>query len=333
MSSRQLPPPEGEALISFVLPVYNESAGIVTFHEEILLPALEAGLRDRFEIIYVNDGSSDDSLRHLTAIAEGTPAVRVVNLSRNFGKEIATSAGIAHARGDATMILDSDGQHPPELVGRFLDKWRSGAQVVVGVRQSNQNEGIAKRLGSKMFYRLLNSISEMRTVPRSTDFRLIDRDVRREFLRFTERNRITRGLIDWLGFERDYVEFHAPARIAGEASYTIGKLVRLALNSFTTMSLRPLFFFGYLGVAITLLSLISGLFIIFEQFILGDPLLLNITGAAMLGIFVSFLVGIVLSAQGMMALYLSHIHAETQHRPLFVIDRARSIGLISDDDA
>lgn len=150
-----------------------------------------------------------------------------------------------------------------------------------------------------------------------------------EFLRFTERNRITRGLIDWLGFHREYVAFDAPPRIAGEASYTISKLFRLALNTFTTMSLRPLFFFGYLGVVIVLMSLGLGLFIGIEQFLLGDPLQLRFSGAALLGIFVTFLVGIVLSSQGITALYLSHIHAQAQNRPLFVINTMRSVNLPS----
>lgn len=320
-------PDEGDALISIVVPVFNEASGIYAFHSQVLCPALRARVRDRVEIIYVNDGSTDESLELLSSIAESNPTVRVVNLSRNFGKEIATTAGISAAIGDAVIVMDADGQHPPEKVDDFIEKWRAGAQVVVGVRTSNQREGVLKRWGSKLFYWLLNAISEMQIVPRSTDYRLIDRVVQREFTRFTERNRMTRGLIDWLGFRRDFVEFDAPPRMAGEATYTAPKLVRLALTSFTTMSLRPLFFFGYVGVLITIVSLLAGVFIIVEQFLLGDPFGLNVTGSAMLGIFISFLVGIVLSAQGMMALYLSHIHAESQARPIFVIDPTRSIRL------
>lgn len=198
---------------------------------------------------------------------------------------------------------------------------------MVGIRNSNQKQGFIKRTGSKLFYRLLNVISKSQTVPRSTDYRLIDEGVRDEFLKFTERNRITRGLIDWLGFKRDYVNFDSPARLAGEASYTIGKLTKLAINSFTTLSLRPLFIFSYIGGFITIGSLLLGLFIIVEQFLLGDPMNLNFTGTAMLGVFVSFLVGIVLVAQGIMSVYLSHIHTQTQNRPLFVIDKQSSIGI------
>ena len=316
--------------VSIVIPAYNEESGIVAFHNTLLMPELEKHLPNQYEVIYVNDGSTDDTLKKLTNLASNNPRVKVINLSRNFGKEIATTAGISRSTGDAVIIIDADGQHPPKIMTQFIDKWLAGAQVVVGVRKSNQKEGVIKKVGSKLFYRLMNSISDSQTIPRSTDYRLIDKHVRDEFLKFTERDRITRGLIDWLGFRREYIEFDAPARIAGEASYTVSKLTKLAVNSFTTLSLRPLFIFSYIGAFITLVSLIVGIFILIEQFILGDPLALNFTGAALLGIFVSFLVGIVLVAQGIMSIYLSHIHTQMQNRPLFVIDTTSSVNLDKD---
>lgn len=306
--------------------MYNESEAAMLFHKDLLENAKKA-TEDSFEIIYVNDGSRDNTLDILTALAKKNSLIKVVNLSRNFGKEIATTAGISVATGDATIIMDGDGQHPPKLIGDFLESWEAGAQVVVGVRSSNEKEGLVKKLGSKIFYKLFNSTSGAEIIPRSTDFRLIDSAVRAEFLRFTERQRITRGLIDWLGFKRDYITFEAPARIAGEASYKTSQLVKLAMNSFVSLSLKPLFFFGWVGVVITTLSLFLGLFIIVEQFILGDPLALNFTGPAILGIFTSFLVGLVLMSQAMIAVYLAHIHAQTQSRPLFVIDKLKSINL------
>lgn len=319
-------------VISIVIPAHNEQEGIEQFHTTMLMPALKRHLRGAYEIIYVNDGSTDATLQKLTKLAGKNRRIKIVNLSRNFGKEIATTAGIGQSTGDAVIIMDADGQHPPELIDQFIAAWQRGAQVVIGVRTSNQKEGVIKKFGSKVFYALLNSISESHTVPRSTDFRLIDAHVRREFLTFTERNRITRGLIDWLGFQRDYIEFDSPARLAGHASYTVGKLTKLAINSFTTLSLRPLFIFSYIGAFITLASLIVGIFIFIEQFILGDPLGLDFTGAALLGIFISFLVGIVLMAQGIMSVYLSHIHTQTQNRPLFVIDPVRSVNLINTEE-
>lgn len=314
-------------LLSIVIPAYNEQAGIKQFHVSILMPAIKQHLGTRYEVVYVNDGSSDDTLALLSAIATEDNNIKVVNLSRNFGKEVATTAGISQATGDAVIIMDADGQHPPAVMDQFIEKWQQGAQVVIGVRNSNQKEGVIKKLGSKLFYKLMNSISESSTIPRSTDYRLIDKQVQEEFLKFTERNRITRGLIDWLGFQRTYIDFDSPARLAGDATYTVSKLTKLAVNSFTTLSLRPLFIFSYIGAFITLLSLVIGVFIFIEQFILGDPMGLNFTGAALLGIFVSFLVGLVLIAQGVMSIYLSHVHAQTQNRPLFVINKRGSVHL------
>jgi len=306
--------------------MYNEQEVLNRFHN-LLLPEVKKASNDSYEIIYINDGSEDATLDLLSKIALKNKKIKVINLSRNFGKEIAVTAGISLSTGDAVMIMDGDGQHPPELISEFLTKWRNGAQVVIGVRSSNQKEGLMKKLGSKIFYRLFNATSGSEIVPRSTDFRLIDKDVRTEFLRFTERNRITRGLIDWLGFKRDYIIFESPARIAGKASYRTSQLVKLAMNSFVSLSLRPLYFFGWTGVAITVLALFSGIFILVEQFIIGDPLSLKFTGSALLGIFISFLVGLVLVSEGMIAVYLSHVHGQTQDRPLFVIDYKNSTNL------
>lgn len=316
-----------EVILSVVVPVYNEAEGIHTFHERLLVPRLEEAIKNSYEIVYVNDGSKDDTLSLLSQIATKDPRVKVVSLSRNFGKEIASSAGIEFASGQATIVMDGDGQHPPELIGEFLEKWRAGAQVVIGVRASNQKEGAIKRVGSRLFYRLFNSVNGVQMQPGSTDYRLIDRAVQQEFIKLTEHNRITRGLIDWLGFKRDYVYFDAPARLAGTASYSSGKLLGLAINSFISLSLRPLFMLAWIGFFITLISLGVGIFMFIEQFLLGDPLELNFTGAALLGIFISFLVGLVLTSQGVLAVYLSHIHTHAQGRPLFVVDHQNSLGI------
>ncbi len=318
-------------LISIIIPIYNESEGIKTFHTKHLLPALAKEAPLSFEIIYVNDGSKDDTLKKIHSLTKEIFPIRIVNLSKNFGKEIATTAGIFQAKGDAIVIMDGDGQHPPAEIGRFIKEWQNGAQVVVGVRSSNEKEGVVKKYGSKFFYKLFNATAGHEIIPRSTDYRLIDRVVQKEFLSFSERNRITRGLIDWLGFDKTYITFSSPARIAGSASYSFNQLIKLAFNSFISLSLRPLFLVGWAGAAITLLSLIIGILVLIEQFILGDPLNLNITGSALLGIFISFLVGIVLMSQGIMSVYLSHVHGQTQARPLFVINPKGS-SLLNEDE-
>lgn len=314
-------------MLSVVVPVYNESEGIDQFHYDLLEPELKKLAGNDYEIIYVNDGSKDNSLAKLTALATKNKRNKVINLSRNFGKEIATTAGISNAKGDAIIIMDADGQHPPALMKEFVEKWHHGAQVVVGVRKSNNGEGFIKKYGSKLFYRLFNGATNAQIVPRSTDFRLINSAVQSEFLRFTERNRITRGLIDWLGFQREYVYFDAPERIAGEASYKTGQLVKLAANSFISLSLKPLFIFGWVGVGIILLTTLFGLFIMIEQFLLQDPLALHFSGPLILGDFIAFLVGLVLVSQSMLAIYISHIHSQTQERPLFVVDTEHSSNL------
>lgn len=312
--------------LSIVIPSYNEESNIAPFYK-ILTKELSKDKKLNFEILYVNDGSRDGTVAEIKKLAKSDDRVRLLNFSRNFGKELATTAGIHHAKGDAIIMIDADGQHPAELIHEFLKKWRAGAKVVIGVRKKNQKEGFVKRYGSKLFYKLFNSTTGMKLMPGATDFTLIDRVVQQEFKRLRERNRITRGLIDWIGFKKDTIEFEANARMAGEAGYKFSKLVGLAMNSFVAMSLAPLYFSGYAGLVITPLAFITGLFVIIEQLILGDPIGLKITGTAMLGILLVFLVGLLLMSQGITALYVSHIHTESQDRPLYIVDEEESVRL------
>lgn len=312
--------------ISIVIPAYNEEPGIVEFHNKLLIPSL-AKIKHKHEIIYVNDGSKDNTLSKLQSLAQKDKNVKVISLSKNFGKEIATTAGIHSSTGDAVMILDADGQHPPKLIPKFIEKWEEGQQVVIGVRNKQKHEGLVKEFGSKIFYRIFNSTSGEEIKPRSTDFRLIDIEVKEAFCEMTERNRITRGLIDWLGFDKHYIHFDSPERLAGEASYSTKQLFKLAMNSFISLSLKPLFLFGYLGLAIVLVSGLAGLFIIIEQLILNDPMGLNITGSAMLGVLLSFFVGLILISQSMLAIYIARIHEQSQKRPLFIVNKRNSRNL------
>lgn len=316
-----------KSLISIVVPVYNEEAGLKAFFKLLSSETAALSKSYTFEYVFVNDGSRDESYSILSGIAQTDKSIKVVNLSRNFGKEIATSAGIAKASGDAVILMDADGQHPPKLINQFLKLWRTGSQVVVGVRKSNQKEGLVKKWGSKMFYRLFNSSSSAKLVPGATDFCLIDRAVQAEFIKLKEHNRITRGLIDWLGFKKSYIEFEAPARLAGEATYNIRKLVKLATDSFISLSLGPLYLAAYAGLVLTPLSFVLGIFIFIEQVIMRDPLGLNFTGSAMLGILLVFLVGILLISQGLLGMYISHLHTQALGRPLFVIDYSTSVGI------
>ena len=222
------------------------------------------------------------------------------------------------ARGNAALIMDADMQMPPKLMKQFIKKWESGAEVVVGVFKS-RNMSRVKRWGASMFYRIMRRISHTKITPNATDYRLLDRKVINVFNQFTERNRITRGLIDWLGFERQYIYFEQQPRRFGNPTYTFRKLVALAMNSFTAYSLLPLRLAGYLGMFILALSIPGGLFLYVERYILDDYLHLGINGTTMLAVMIVFLVGVVLTCLGLMALYIAHIHAEVTNRPLYVV--------------
>jgi dolichol-phosphate mannosyltransferase len=310
--------PDKNFLISLIIPVHNESGNLEWQHKKILQTTSRLHLN--YEIIYIDDGSSDDSLIKIKTLAVMDHNVCFIRLSRNFGKEAATTAGLQHCKGDVALLLDADGQHPIELLKEFLDKWHEGYQVVIGVRSSNTKEGVVKHYGSVLFYKLLNNVSNGGTIPRSTDFRLLDKQVIHEFNKLTEHNRFTRGLVDWLGFKRTTIEFRSPARHSGKASYNFRKLVKLALYSFVSQSTRPLQLGGILGSITVTLSALTATLIVLEKYFLGDPLHLAITGTAILALFVSFLVGLVLICQWMLAIYIESIHNETQNRPLYIIE-------------
>ena len=311
-------------LISIIVPVFNESAGLASFHVS-LVASLKSIDNIDYEIIYCDDGSRDDTSEIIQELHSNNNNVRLITLSRNFGKEYALTAGINQAKGDAIVIVDGDGQHPVELIGRFVSAWRDGAQVVIGVRKDSRHR--VKSWRSKLFYKLFNGITGETLLAGSTDFRLIDAEVQRAFIGLTETDRITRGLIDWLGFRREIIEFKANDRQFGTASYTTKQLVRLAVNSFVSLSPVPLYIFGFVGVIITIFSSLLGGSILIEQMLLRDPLGWRFTGTAMLSILVLFLVGIILISQGILSLYISHIHNQSKNRPLYVINHKHSIGI------
>lgn len=318
--------------LSFVIPVFNEAKGITRFYHDLLLPELEK-LNTIYEIIFVNDGSRDQTLPILQDLAQKSKKLKVLSFSRNFGKEIALTAGLRQATGDAVITMDADGQQPPQLIHEFVAKWQNGngAQIVTGVRGKFEKHGLIAKIGSKFFYKILNLLGTKDTVPGSTDYRLLDRAVVTEFNRLTEHSRITRGLIDWMGFQQAHIHYTYGNRLAGKPSYNFRKLFQLAVDSFVSMSTTPLVIFGWLGAIITFASGILGLFVLIEQFLLGDPIGLHWTGPTHLAIFITFLVGLLLISQAITALYISHIHAETQGRPLYIIDQKNSRNLTKEN--
>lgn len=306
-------------MISIIVPVYNEEKNIPFFYEKIQL--VLNGSSCLWELIFINDGSCDKSLVELEKISKEDGRVRVIDFSRNFGKEVAMTAGINQCAGNACVILDADLQHPIEKIPEFIEKWEAGAEVVIGVREKNKGEGLVKKIGSYFFYKMINRISDMEIITRATDFRLLDRAVIDEFNKLTEKNRMTRALIDWLGFRREYIYFEANERIYGKPSYNFFKLMRLAFNSMISFSFFPLRLAGYLGIIITIFSFLLGMFMFITNYVTRS---LNFSGSAILAVIILFLIGIVLICLGFIALYIANIHTEVSGRPMYIIRSKKS---------
>ena len=315
-------------LISVVVPVYNEEEGILDFLDEGLLPTI-SDLPYKVEVIVVNDGSRDKTLAEINkSKLKNNKSLRVVSFTKNFGKEIALSAGIKEAEGEAVILIDGDGQHPVEMIPKMIAEWEKGAEIVTAVRDENTTR---HKLGSKIYYATMRMFGNKQVVVGAMDFRLISRGVAEEFNKFTERNRLARGLIDWMGVSQTYVKVKTKNRVKGKPTYSAKKLARLTMDSLASTSRTPLLIFGYIGIFITVVSFLFGLFILIQQYILGDPLGLDWSGAVAMSVFVSFLVGLVLISQAMTALYISQIHVEAKGRPLYIIDKKKSYGLKSSD--
>ncbi len=312
--------------ISFVIPIYNEEKGFLKFYNSLLLPELKK-IKYDYDVILVDDGSKDGSLEMIQKLAKEDNHIKVLAFSRNFGKEVALTAGMRESDADAIMTMDADGQQPPKLIHEFIKKWEDGGEIVIGVRGKYEKHGLVAKMGSKLFYAMLRGMGVKDTVPGSTDFRLIDRCVADEYNKLTEHGRITRGLMDWMGFKKVYIDYIYGNRLAGKPSYNFSKLFHLAIDSFISLSATPLVIFGWIGSFITITSFILGVFVIIEEFMMGDPMQLRWTGTTCLSIFITFLVGLVLVSQAITALYISHIHTEAQGRPLYIIDKKNSRNL------
>jgi polyisoprenyl-phosphate glycosyltransferase len=302
--------------ISLIVPVFNEGEGLIVFYQHVqqVLSTLE---EYQWQIIFVDDGSEDNSWEVINQLSAEHEEIKGLLLSRNFGKEIALTAGVESVgeEVDAVIFIDADLQHPPELIPKLLIEWEKGFEIVATIRKDVADYSIIKRLGSKLFYRLMAWFSDIDIIPNNTDYRLLDKSVVSVLCQFTERTRMFRGLIDWMGFNKTHLSFSAPARCTGTHQYSFMKLFRLAVNSLTSFSLLPLRLTGYLGVFIVLSSMLLLMYMLVTH-------LLELTVFTPLAFFVvfnTFLLGILLSGLGLVALYIGHIHTEVVQRPLYII--------------
>lgn len=303
-------------LITILVPSYNEEKNIAPLYDELEKVIAKHIAKYDFEYIFVDDGSKDKTVAVLEYFAEKDNKIKLIELSRNFGKEIALTAGIHQVNSDALVIMDADLQHPPKLISSFIEKWEQGYEIVATKRLEIENRSFVKKVGSKLFYKMINAMSETKMISGTTDFRLLDKIIVEHLKQFTERNRLVRGLIDWMGFKKTYVEFIAPDRIHGEAGYTFYKLFQLAISSFTSFSLFPLKLAGYIGVVISLISGTLFSWMLVDKYILMEH---NYSPISYVIIANTVLMGIVLMALGMTALYIGYIHTEVTNRPLFII--------------
>jgi len=311
-----------QKLISIIVPVFNEEENIFVIYAELLKTLKSLREKYDYEIIFVDDGSFDKSPEILENLTDKNKSVKYIQFSRNFGKEVALSAGLDAANGDAVFMIDADLQHPVELMPGFIEKWQNGAEVVVGVRNKNNGDGLVKKLGALLFYKIMNAIGDTKIITRATDYRLLDKKVVLAFRRFTEHGRMTRGLIDWLGFKREYIYFNANGRVNGTARYNKIKLIKLALSTIVSHSLLPLKLAGYLGVTITFLFGLAGFLLFLGRYIFHNRFAMSFTGTAQLAILLIFLVGVILSCLGLVALYIANIQAEVLKRPTYVVRKS-----------
>jgi glycosyltransferase involved in cell wall biosynthesis len=303
-----------EPLLSLVVPVFNEEESIDLFLTAVE-PFLEsAGLR--FEIVFVNDGSRDDTLAHLLDRSARDRRIKVVNLSRNFGKEAALTAGIDHANGDILIPMDIDLQDPPELIGPFIERWREGYDIVYGVRSVRAWDTAAKRISAGWFYRVFNSMSPVRIPANVGDFRLVDRRATEVLRRLPERNRFMKGLFAWVGFNAIGVPYERPQRAAGASKFNLWRLWNFALDgvvSFSTVPLRASFYGGLV---------IAGIAVLYAVFIITRVLLFGIDtpGYASLLIAVLLMGAIQLVSIGIIGEYLGRLFLEVKGRPIYVVE-------------
>ncbi|MDC0835661.1 bactoprenol glucosyl transferase [Leptolyngbya valderiana BDU 20041] len=299
--------------ISVVVPIYNEEENLDYLFDRLCRNLDKIGLT--YEIVCVNDGSRDRSLVELIRHHQQNSAIKVVNLSRNFGKEIALTAGIDYARGRGVVPIDADLQDPPELIEVMVNKWKEGYDVVYAKRRARQGETWFKRFTANNFYRIIGRMSDV-PIPRDTgDFRLMDRRVVEALKQLPERNRFMKGLFAWVGFEQIAIEYDRDPRYAGTTKWNYWKLWNFALDGIAAFSSLPLKIWSYLGLAISLLSLIYAGFLIVRTVISG----IDVPGYASLMVAVLFLGGIQLISLGAIGEYLGRIYEEVKKRPLYFV--------------
>jgi polyisoprenyl-phosphate glycosyltransferase len=311
----------GTLPLSLVVPVFNEADTVPLFVEKV--SALFASRDDvSIEFVFVNDGSTDRTLDTLLMFQSRDARIKVIDLSRNFGKEAALTAGLCLAQGQVIVPIDVDLQDPPEIIFQMIDKYREGYEVVLGRRVNRSNDTWAKRTSASWFYRIHNRISQPRLPQNVGDFRLMDRCVVDALKQMPESRRFMKGLFAWAGFKTACVDYVRPERIAGNSKFNGWKLWNFALEGITSFSTAPLFVWSYVGLAVACVSFILGIFIVLKVLIEGA----DVPGYASIMVTVTFLGGLQLIGIGVIGEYVGRTYIESKRRPVFLVRRVYDAG-------
>lgn len=306
--------------ISVVVPAFNEGEGMDAFHRHL------AGVMDTLGVpwwvIYVDDGSTDDTVERIQALRTADERVGLLRLSRNFGKEIAITAGLDHADGDAVVVMDADGQDPPELIPDLVREWREGWDVVYGRRSTREGDTLVKRLTAHAFYRIMRRVSDT-VIPEDVgDFRLMDRRVVEALGRLRERNRFMKGLFSWVGFRQRELPYRREPRHSGQSKWSYWRLWNFAIDGITSFTVAPLKIATYLGLLTAIGAFVYGTWIIVKTLVYGA----DVPGYPSLMVVILFLGGMQLIALGVIGEYLGRLFLESKQRPLYLVERFEAPG-------
>lgn len=305
--------------LSVVCPVFNEVEGLRAFHDR-LIPALET-FATPFEVIYVDDGSKDGSAELIDGLHDADPRIKALHFSRNFGHQMAITAGMDCASGDACVVMDTDGQDPPEVIGEMLARWRQGFEVVYAVRAKREHDTVFKRATAALFYRLMGKLARIDIPVDAGDFRLMDRRVVEVMRRLREGNRFVRGLIAWAGFRYTSVEYVRKGRLAGETHYPLLKMVRFAADGITSFSHEPLRWVTFCGVGCSAVSVALAGWALYVKLFTESA----VQGWTSMMAVILFMGGIQMLSLGIVGEYLGRVFDEVKNRPLYVVRDARGL--------
>jgi len=299
---------------SIVVPVFNEEEVIDESYKR--LKEVMDSTKESYELIFINDGSRDRTYEILKGISLADNNVRVIDFSRNFGHQVAISAGMDYASGAAVVVIDADLQDPPQIILKMIEKWKDGFDVVYGKRSKRKGETIFKRITAKLYYRILTNMTTVDIPTDVGDFRLIDRKVCEVMKNLTEKSRYVRGLISWVGFKQTAVEYEREERFAGETKYPLVKMLRLAADGITSFSYKPLKLASYLGFTVSFFSFVFLLYVAYQKLFTND----TVQGWASLIAVSVFMNGVMFIFLGIMGEYIGRIFEESKSRPLYIVN-------------